>query len=112
MPLSIREISLQPSSLPFSHYFYTPIPSSFSDDMEAGLSSSSFNLSGNISSGDSRAGLDDDAKREIRNIMKGSWIRAPMSFDEARRVYMERTLERQGIGRDGMPRDPKLVTFS
>lgn len=80
--------------------------------MEAGFSSSDFDLSGNVSAGDSRAGLDDSAKREIQKIMKGSWIRAPMSFDEARRVYMERRLERSGIGRDGLPRDPKLVTFS
>jgi len=80
--------------------------------MDAGLSSSSFDLSGNVSGGDSRAGLDDNAKREIQKIMKGSWIRAPMSFDEARRVYMERRLEQQGIGRDGLPRDPKFVSFS
>lgn len=112
LPNSIRTISLQPSSIPFSHYFYTPLPSSFSSDMEAGLSSSSFDLGGNLSSGDSRAGLDDNAKREIQKIMKGSWIRAPMSFDEARRVYMERRFEREGIGRDGMPRDPKFVSFS
>jgi len=76
------------------------------------LSSSSFDLSGNVSGGDSRAGLDDNAKREIQKIMKGSWIRAPMGFDEARRVYMERRLEQQGIGRDGLPRDPKFVSFS
>jgi len=80
--------------------------------MDAGLSSSSFDLSGNVSGGDSRAGLDDNAKREIQKIMKGSWIRAPMGFDEARRVYMERRLEQQGIGRDGLPRDPKFVSFS
>jgi hypothetical protein len=80
--------------------------------MEAGLSSDAFDLSGNVSAGDSRAGLDDDAKREIQKIMKGSWIRAPMGFDEARRVYMERRLEAQGIGRDGLPRDPKFVSFS
>jgi len=44
--------------------------------------------------------------------MKGSWIRGPMTFDEARRMYMERSFERQGIGRDGMPKDPKFVSFS
>jgi hypothetical protein len=81
------------------------------DDAEAGMSSSSFNLAGNITDGDSRS-LDDAAKREIQKIMKGSWIRAPMGFDEARKVYMERRLERAGIGRDGMPRDPKFVSFS
>ncbi len=80
--------------------------------MEAGFSSDAFDLSGNVSSADGRAGLDDGAKREIQKIMKGTWIRAPMSFDEARRVYMERRLEAQGIGRDGLPRDPKFVSFS
>jgi len=44
--------------------------------------------------------------------MRGGWFRAPMGFDEARRVYMERMLEREGIGRDGRPRDPKFVSFS
>jgi hypothetical protein len=80
--------------------------------MEAGMSSDAFDLSHNVAAGDSRAGLDDDAKREIQKIMKGNWIRAPMGFDEARRVYMERRLEAQGIGRDGLPRDPKFVSFS
>jgi hypothetical protein len=109
---SLSNFQLRPSQLPFSRYFYTPLPTSFADDMEAGFSSSDFDLSGNVASGDSRHGLDDEAKREIRTIMQGSWFKAPMSFDEARRVYMERRLERSGIGRDGMPRDPKLVTFS
>jgi hypothetical protein len=112
VPSSIRELSLQNTSLPFSHYFYTPLPSSFSSDIDAGFSSSSFDLEGNVASGDSRAGLDDDAKREIHKIMKGNWIRRPVNFDEARRIYMERMLEQQGIGRDGRPRDPKFVSFS
>lgn len=80
--------------------------------MESGLSSSNFDLSGNISSADSRAGLDDNAKREIRKIMKGNWFKGPVGFDEARRIYMERMLESQGVGRDGRPRDPKFVSFS
>jgi len=90
---------------------YIPIPS-FAADAEAGFSSSTFDLSANISSSDSRSGLDDAAKAEIRDIMRGGWFRRPMGFDEARRVYMERMLEREGIGRDGRPMDPKFVSFS
>ncbi|KFY44487.1 hypothetical protein V494_01461, partial [Pseudogymnoascus sp. VKM F-4513 (FW-928)] len=89
---------------------YTPL-SSFFADAESGLSSSTFDLSSNISSLDNRAGLDDAAKTEIMAIMKGGWFRRPMGFDEARRVYMERMLEREGIGRDGRPRDPKFVSL-
>lgn len=91
---------------------YTPIPSSFNNDIESGLTSDDFDLHANVEAGDSRSGLDDDAKREIRKIMKGSWLRGPVNFDEARRIYMERMLESQGIGRDGTPRDPKFVSFS
>ncbi|KAB5570333.1 hypothetical protein GE09DRAFT_1102813 [Coniochaeta sp. 2T2.1] len=81
---------------------------SFRDDMEAGLSSSTFNLGENVEAGDGRAGLDDAAKREILGIMKAR----RMDFDQARRVYMERRFERNGIGADGRPRDPKFVSFS
>jgi Fungal protein of unknown function (DUF2015) len=88
------------------------VPSSFSNDIETGLSSSDFDLHANVAAGDSRAGLDDAAKREIQKIMKGSWFSGPVGFDEARRIYMERTLEAHGVGRDGRPRDPKFVSFS
>ncbi|OBT48344.1 hypothetical protein VE00_01166 [Pseudogymnoascus sp. WSF 3629] len=91
---------------------YLPLPTSFFADAESGLSSSTFDLSANISSLDSRSGLDDAAKTEIIGIMRGGWFRRGMGFDEARRVYMERMLEREGIGRDGRPRDPKFVSFS
>lgn len=76
--------------------------------MESGLSSSTFNLSGNISDNDTRAGLDDKAKREIQRIMKKRGV----GFDEARRLYMERRFRENGIGSDGRPRDPKFVSFS
>jgi len=112
LPESVRELSLSPSQLPFANHFYTPLPSSFSSDIEAGLSSNDFDLHTNLAGGDSRAGLDNAAKREIQKIMKGGWFSGPVNFDEARRIYMERTLERQGIGRDGRPRDPKFVSFS
>ncbi|KXJ97540.1 hypothetical protein Micbo1qcDRAFT_200219 [Microdochium bolleyi] len=87
---------------------YQRLPSSFSGDIEAGLSSDTFSLAGNVDSGDSRAGLDDAAKAEILKIMK----KRRMRFDEARRVYMEQRFSQNNIGPDGRPRDPKFVSFS
>ncbi|TGJ86110.1 hypothetical protein E0Z10_g2655 [Xylaria hypoxylon] len=95
------------SDLPGSS-LYLRLPGSFSDDIEAGLSSSTFDLGANVDSGDSRAGLDDAAKTEILKIMKKRRIR----FDEARRVYTEQRFSANGIGPDGRPRDPKFVSFS
>lgn len=83
-------------------------PGSFSDDMEAGLSSSTFDLAGNVAGGDARAGLDDAAKAEILAIMK----KRRLPFDQARRVYMEQRFSANNIGPDGLPRDPKFVSFS
>lgn len=76
--------------------------------MEAGLHSADFDMTGNITEGDSRSGLDERAKAEVLRIMK----RRGVGFDEARRLYMEQTFKKSGIGADGLPRDPKLVTFS
>lgn len=58
--------------------------------------------------GDSRAGLDVRGKREVQRIMKSRGI----GFDEARRVYMEQNFKKNNIGADGLPRDPKFVSFS
>jgi hypothetical protein len=93
-----------------STHLYSRLPgsSSFEGDMEAGLSSSTFDLAGNVADGDSRAGLDDGAKREILKIMK----KRRLKFDEARRAYMEQRFRENGIGADGWPRDPKFVSFS
>jgi len=93
---------------PGSSILYSRLPSSFSGDAEAGLSSSNFDLTGNVEAGDSRAGLDSAAKREILRIMQ----RRRLKFDEARRVYMEQRFRDNGIGADGRPRDPKFVSFS
>lgn len=95
-------------ALPFSGYFYARLPQSFTGDVEAGLSSSTFDLAGNIADGDGRAGLDDEAKREILSIMK----KRRLQFDDARRVYMENRFRANGIDADGRPRDPKFVSFS
>lgn len=58
--------------------------------------------------GDSRAGLDVRGKREVQRIMKNRGI----GFDEARRVYMEQNFKKNNIGHDGLPKDPKFVSFS
>ncbi|KAF5663691.1 hypothetical protein FHETE_7396 [Fusarium heterosporum] len=94
--------------LPGADYIYSRLPSSFAGDIEAGLSSSTFDLSGNVESGDSRAGLDDTAKKEVLAIMK----KRRMNFDQARKIYMENRFKANGIGADGLPRDPKFVSFS
>jgi len=106
--LSNLSARLENTSFPGSNYLYSALPSTFAGDMEAGLSSSNFDLSGNVSSGDSRGGLDAEAKREILKIMQ----RRRLQFDEARRVYMEERFAANGIGADGRPRDPKFVSFS
>jgi Fungal protein of unknown function (DUF2015) len=86
---------------------YSRLPS-FIQDAESGMHSADFDLSSNITGEDSRAGLDPKSKRDIQRIMK---VRA-IGFDEARRVYMEQNFKKQGIGADGLPKDPKFVSFS
>lgn len=81
---------------------------SFLEDREAGMSSESFNLSENISSGDSRQGLDSNAKNEIKRIMK----RRGVTFDEARAIYTNNRMQKHNINPDGRPNDPKAIFFS
>ena len=69
---------------------------------------SAFDLAGNISSSDPRAGLDHASKKEIQKIMK----KRKVDFDEARRLYMQERFRKNDIGPDGTPRDPKFVSFS
>jgi hypothetical protein len=64
-------------------------------------------MTGNVE-GDSRSGLDEQGKREVLAIMR----RNKVNFDEARKMYMERRFKREGIGADGVPNDPKFVSFS
>lgn len=94
--------------VPGADYLYSRLPDSFTGDIEAGLSSSTFDLAANVEDGDSRAGLDDAAKAEILKIMK----KRRLTFDRARKVYMENRFKANGIGADGLPRDPKFVSFS
>jgi Fungal protein of unknown function (DUF2015) len=84
------------------------LPTTFAGDIESGFSSSAFDLSGNVAEGDSRAGLDADAKRQILKIMKSKKV----NFDQARQLYTEQRFAKNNIGPDGRPRDPKFVSFS
>ncbi|MCJ1312776.1 hypothetical protein MMC25_006452 [Agyrium rufum] len=97
-----------PLSRAIDEYFYSRLPTSFAGDIEEGFTSSDFDLTGNLEGGDSRAGLDDTAKREIRIIMRNKRV----DFDEGRRIYTEQRFAKNGIGPDGRPRDPKFVSFS
>ncbi|KAL2216896.1 protein precursor [Thermoascus aurantiacus ATCC 26904] len=94
--------------VPVPDYLYHRLPSSFAGDIEAGFTSSDFDLSANVAEGDSRAGLDQRAKRAIQKIMKSRGV----GFDEARRIYTEQRFAKNNIGPDGRPRDPKFVSFS
>ncbi|KAI9790352.1 MAG: hypothetical protein M1816_005170 [Peltula sp. TS41687] len=97
-----------PHILPFPEQIYSHLPSSFAADIESGFSSAAFDLqSSNVATGDSRAGLDDRAKKEVRRIMRTRRV----GFDEARRLYTEQRFARNNIGPDGTPRDPKFVSF-
>ncbi|EEH41378.2 hypothetical protein PAAG_03663 [Paracoccidioides lutzii Pb01] len=94
--------------LPLPNYLYSRLPTSFTGDIEAGLTSSDFDLSANVDEGDSRGGLDAAGKREVLKIMK----RRRVDFNEARRLYMQQRFVKNNIGPDGRPRDPKFVSFS
>ncbi|KAF2666235.1 hypothetical protein BT63DRAFT_416636 [Microthyrium microscopicum] len=93
--------------LPTPSYLYTQLPTTFRGDVEAGLHSADFDMTGNVE-GDSRSGLDENGKRQVLTIMK----RRGVGFDEARRIYMEQNFKKAGIGSDGLPKDPKFVSFS
>ena len=94
--------------VPIPDYVYHRLPASFSNDIESGFTSTDFDLSANVAARDSRAGLDQAAKREVQKIMKSRKI----GFDEARRMYTEQRFAKNNIGPDGRPRDPKFVSFS
>lgn len=52
--------------------------------------------------------MDEEGKRQVQKIMK----RKKVGFDEARRLWMQERFKKGGIGEDGIPRDPKFVSFS
>jgi Fungal protein of unknown function (DUF2015) len=53
---------------------YTPL-STFDEQASAGMSSSAFDLESNIRDGDSRIGLDEDATREVMEIMRREHVK-------------------------------------
>ncbi|MCJ1337079.1 hypothetical protein MMC09_002358 [Bachmanniomyces sp. S44760] len=95
-------------AFPLPEYIYSRLPTTFAEDIESGFTSNDFDLSPNVESGDSRAGLDQKGKREVRKIMRNRKV----GFDEARRIYTERRFAKNNISPDGTPRDPKFVSFS
>ncbi|KAK6349716.1 hypothetical protein TWF696_005995 [Orbilia brochopaga] len=103
-----RQAWLPPMVRLFQLRIYSRLPTSFTGDMEAGLTSDSFNLSQNIEDNDSRAGLDAASKREILKLMKSK----KMNFDQARTQYLTNKMAKNGIGPDGRPLDPRAVFFS
>ena len=86
---------------------YVNLDLSFQDDLEGGLNSESFDIRSNSDSEDSRKGLLEEGKREIKRIMNERGI----TFDEARLEYTRSRLAENNIDADGMPLDPKTVTF-
>ncbi|CAG8437411.1 2816_t:CDS:2 [Diversispora eburnea] len=87
--------------------FSTASSSSFQNDIEDGLTSESFDLQQNINSGDERSGLGDTD--EIRHIMETHGL----TFDQARLYRMQNKFKTNNIDpQTGVPKDPKLVTFS
>jgi Fungal protein of unknown function (DUF2015) len=101
-----RWIHHLPDKLSPTH-LYTALPTTFQGDVEAGLHSADFDMTANIE-GDSRSGLDEQGKKEVLAIMR----RKKVNFDEARKLYMEKRFKREGISADGLPNDPKFVSFS
>ncbi|RLV92772.1 hypothetical protein JA1_002948 [Spathaspora sp. JA1] len=86
--------------------YYGPV-GSFDEDMADGLTSDAFDIEQNIQTGDKRRGLTLSAKREIKRLMKSM----KLSFDEARLRYTRLQFDQNDVDENGIPRDPKLVTF-
>jgi len=103
-----RHIWAAPMVRLFPLRIYNRLPESFTEDIEAGLSSDSFNLAQNLDANDSRGGLDAASKREILRLMKSK----KMNFDQARTQFLTNKMAKNGIGPDGRPLDPRAVFFS
>ncbi|KAI8060170.1 hypothetical protein BC940DRAFT_246840 [Gongronella butleri] len=79
---------------------------SFEEDIEDGLTSSQFDLNGNLSENDARAGLKN--KEEILKIMR----KHKCTFDQARLIRQQNLLKKNNIDPlTGLPNDPKFVSF-
>ncbi|PQE04233.1 precursor protein [Rutstroemia sp. NJR-2017a BVV2] len=110
LPPSLQNLTTHLPTFPSLPTFrYQPVPSTFQTDIESGLHSANFSLADNfLSSTETRSGLSDNGKKEIQKIMR----KKKVNFDEARRLWMQETFKREGISEDGLPRDPKFVSFS
>jgi len=84
---------------------YAPL-STFAEQADAGLTSTSFDIEANIREGDSRAGLDERGTQEVMEIMR----RERVNFDQARLIRQNQILRANGIDPSGMPLDAKAVT--
>ncbi|RDB15752.1 hypothetical protein Hypma_003636 [Hypsizygus marmoreus] len=84
---------------------YMPL-STFSEQVNAGMTSSDFDIEANMRDGDSRVGLDERGTQEVMEIMR----RERVNFDQARLIRQNRILARNGIDPSGMPLDSKAVT--
>ncbi|KAH8111053.1 hypothetical protein DFH11DRAFT_1729779 [Phellopilus nigrolimitatus] len=84
---------------------YAPL-ATFSEQASQGLSSAAFDIEANIRDGDSRAGLDERAVREVQEIMR----RERVNFDQARLIRHNRILADNNIDPSGMPTDSKAIT--
>lgn len=85
---------------------YINLNDEFSQDLQQGLSSGNFDLEENV--GDNRKGLNTDQKLAITQIMREQAI----DFDEARMIYTKQQFTNHEIDANGVPLDPKTVTFS
>ncbi|KAG0278748.1 hypothetical protein BGZ95_003243 [Linnemannia exigua] len=95
---------LRYTRLPF---FRAEEDGSFEQNIEEGLTSSTFDLHQNLLGGDERAGLENTD--EIRKIMK----KYKCNFDQARLIQQQNKMKANGIDpRTGVPIDPKAVYFS
>jgi len=100
-----RLLSLLPTSSfsRFSHYI--PL-STFEAQRDAGLTSNTFDLEGNLAD-DARVGLDERGEEEVRKIMQTRGV----TFDQARLIRHKEYLTRNGIDPNtGMPLDSKAIT--
>jgi hypothetical protein len=84
---------------------YVPV-ATFSQQANAGLTSSAFDIEANIRGGDSRTGLDERGTQEVLDIMR----RERVNFDQARLIRQNRILALNGIDASGMPLDSKAIT--
>lgn len=85
---------------------YVNLTNGFNDDLENGLSSDNFDITSS-NHDDTREGLLEAAKEEIKQIMHEENI----GFDQARLKYTKSQFGKNNIDANGMPLDPRTVTF-